>query len=150
MHCNFNRSVSTPLTNGDLSPTKTDAAPSSMVSPSLTPLNNSPLNTIITQDQSSNATTTPEVKVEEQTKSIEEKYADTNTCINKTHDTGNKEDLTEDTQCSENGKIVSKVDKNSLDTSVKDSAQNCIENNSSEKTVDATEGNFEKSELPTG
>ncbi|CAB4040263.1 serine threonine- phosphatase 4 regulatory subunit 2-A-like, partial [Paramuricea clavata] len=144
------RSISTPLTNGDLSPTKTNTE-----SQNLTPLNNSPLNTI-TQDQSAITATTAEVTSEEKTESqaIEQNSVDSNTSINITQ--GNESEQEQShvardiVQCSDNGENVLKVDENSEHTSATDNVQNCKENGTTDNDAIEKEEIVTKSETPTG
>jgi TolA-binding protein len=148
VHNIFYRSISTPITNGDLSPAKTETT-QSPISPTITPVINSPLNTI-TQDQSSKTTTTPEEeRTEAQT--IQNNPEDINICINKTQNNENKEekqDIVQDIQSSESGETGLKIDENSVEKSGKDSGQSHVENG--EKIADTPEEIVAKGEMPTG
>ena len=149
MNVIFYRSVPTPMTNGDLSLTNLDAVPSL---PNLAPLDNSPLNTI-TPETSANTTATPEVKTESDDKHL----ASTNafdTSVNTKQDNENKQEHSElaalDSNCSENKEVVSKVDEQSTDTTVENGAENCIENNTSVKVVNAGVDTPANTETTTG
>ena len=125
----FIRLPPTSLTNGDISPTKTDPAPTS---PNLAPPVNSPLNSI-TQDNNTNTSAVPEVPSLEEKKELEsneENSADTetsNTSVNITP---------EDTKQELSNVIDNKHD---IDTTEKESTEKCSENTTNESTGDEIE-----------
>ena len=119
-----------------MSPKKTETTQSCKMYPSITPITNSPLNTIA-QDQPSK-TTTPEEEGQTGPQTTEKNPKDIS--ISKTQDSENKDEKlesTESTQCSKNGEIVHE---NPVETSIKDCVKNSIGN----------EEILAKSEAPTG
>ena len=130
------RSVPTPMTNGDLSPTKLNAVPTL---PNLAPPDNSLLNTVA-PGTTTNTTSTPEVKTESEPN--DKHLTCTNasdTSVNTTQDNENNQGQSElaasDSNCSENKEVVSEVDEHSPDTTVNDGVENCVENGSNAKVV---------------
>lgn len=152
----LSRSVPSVLTNGDISPAKTDTVPTS---PNLTPLNNWLLSCVTNSpDQAFNtATTLPGVTVDEKpkTQSNEENSVGTNTSSNTTPNSDDKTEqlpITGDVQGSENNEEASKTEENTLDTTNEDIVENCEENGTNEQTINSSENSevLASNETPTG
>ena len=133
------RSLPAAVTNGDLSPKKTEPTQSCKMYLSITPVTNSPLNTI-NQDQLLKTTTPEDGQTEPQT------TAKNPISLNKTQDENKDEKLesAEDAQCSKNGETV---EENLVETSVRDTPKNSIGND--EKIVHTNEEVLVKSEAQT-
>ncbi|XP_028398165.1 serine/threonine-protein phosphatase 4 regulatory subunit 2-A-like [Dendronephthya gigantea] len=137
------RSMPTAFTNGDLSPTKPDTAPTS---PNLAPLNNSPLNSI-TQDNNTSPASNFKVELEEknETQIKEENSVNVDTSdssVNTAQDSKNTQEqfsVISNMPCSDSGEVSQKEVESGVETQIKDNAESCVENGTNKKTVDEPE-----------